>query len=272
MPQRFDVHQTNEPPYKKRVNKCGFCGDSDHNLSDCPLTKKPPVVISKRMKIVSEKMQSYKAAADKIPETDNVSDNEDALKDDIRSDPNFLSQSVSSATEGDTTIEWIKKKLSQNEEKLLAAEREGDISRIEKLESRRDKLEFLLLSHQKMEVKKSEIETKKIQMEMKKSELETKKSQLEMKKIQMELKKSEAEMKRSQIEMKKIQMELKKSENMLQYQMREQMKHKNLPLQQIATPIKFNCVCSILYIYRAQCNFVIFTIIALLTLLSSHCA
>mmetsp|Transcript_22977 Transcript_22977/g.33004 ORF Transcript_22977/g.33004 Transcript_22977/m.33004 type:complete len:145 (-) Transcript_22977:1496-1930(-) len=138
MPQRFDVHQTNEPPYKKRVNKCGFCGDSDHNLSDCPLTKKPPVVISKRMKIVSEKMQSYKAAADKIPETDNVSDNEDALKDDIRSDPNFLSQSVSSATEGDTTIEWIKKKLSQNEEKLLAAEREGDISRIEKLESRRD--------------------------------------------------------------------------------------------------------------------------------------
>mmetsp|Transcript_19796 Transcript_19796/g.27223 ORF Transcript_19796/g.27223 Transcript_19796/m.27223 type:complete len:176 (+) Transcript_19796:141-668(+) len=118
---------------------------------------------------------------------------------------------------------------------LLAAESEGDISRIEKLESRRDKLEFLLLSHQKMEVKKSEIETKKIQMEMKKSELETKKSQLEMKKIQMELKKSEAEMKRSQIEMKKIQMELKKSENMLQYEIREQLKSKNMPLQQIAS-------------------------------------
>eukprot|EP00597_Dinobryon_sp_UTEXLB2267_P011892 CAMPEP_0170116962 /NCGR_PEP_ID=MMETSP0020_2-20130122/12651_1 /TAXON_ID=98059 /ORGANISM="Dinobryon sp., Strain UTEXLB2267" /LENGTH=86 /DNA_ID=CAMNT_0010345319 /DNA_START=150 /DNA_END=407 /DNA_ORIENTATION=- len=64
-----------EPPYKKRVNKCG------------------------------EKMQSYKAAANIIPETDYVSDNEDTLKDDIRSDPNFLSQSVSSATEGDTTIE-----------------------------------------------------------------------------------------------------------------------------------------------------------------------
>jgi len=164
MPQRFDVHQTNEPPYKKRVNKCGFCGDSDHNESDCPHTKEPHIVISKRMKIVSEKMQSYKETVD-IHEYDN--DNNDktihkkaTLKNDIRSDPRFSSQPVSTATEGDfetSTMEEIentRKKLSQIEEKLLAAESEGDISRIEKLECRRDKLESLLLSQ--YELKKSE--------------------------------------------------------------------------------------------------------------------